>query len=259
MSSKISWETSSDWDNAQSENRILHENYTDTSSNDAQLGYPTYMNNLVALYPLDEGSGSTAYDYAGGYDGTYYNASPGASGGTLNLDSRATFDGSGHRIDLGSPSALNLNGTMTFASWVEIKSHRSVFTTWANGNYSEYAFHIISNDDGTIRYNPGADTDAVDSNTTISTNTRTFFSVSRDSNNNIHFYFNGSPDSGNPYSSTGDNKGDTYCTLGRESSQQSDMYQSYSMFFNDRLTDSEHKDLYDRASSGSITTARKIS
>ncbi|MHC4206476.1 MAG: PA14 domain-containing protein, partial [Planctomycetota bacterium] len=67
---------------------------------------------LVAYWPLDEGSGTTAVDVIGGYDGTIggtANWVPGMNG--LALD----FDGSSTYIDVDGEI---VRGTFTYASWI---------------------------------------------------------------------------------------------------------------------------------------------
>ena len=67
---------------------------------------------LVAYWPLDEGSGTTAVDVIGGYDGTIggtANWMPGQNG--LALD----FDGSSTYIDVDGEI---VRGTFTYASWI---------------------------------------------------------------------------------------------------------------------------------------------
>lgn len=79
--------TASDWDNAQAESFVHHEQPTATdwaASDIVELGLPTHDEGgtaLEAYWPLDEDSGSTAHDVSGNSrDGTVSGATPGEPG-----------------------------------------------------------------------------------------------------------------------------------------------------------------------------------
>lgn len=81
------WETATDWDNAQSEDGVVHEAVTNTDHSDATIvkqGYriasPYLSANLEGYWPLHEDSGSTAYDQVGTNDGSVSGATVGVSG-----------------------------------------------------------------------------------------------------------------------------------------------------------------------------------
>lgn len=252
------WNTATEWDNAQSESRVVHETYTDTAASDVQLGYPSYMSNLVALYPLDEDSGSTAYEYVNALDGTLNGPTVGQAGGVLNT-TRYSFDGVDDYVDLGAPAALQLKQPLTIAGWVEFNdlSSQRCITTWANASQNYYPFHLVMNTDGTIRFNQG-EINPADSATSLNTGTLYFIAVTKDSNDDVRFYIDGSPDSNNPQAvGTQTNDGDTFCALGRDDNQYMDGYENYMMYFNAALSDTEIQDLYDTTSSGSLTTSKR--
>jgi hypothetical protein len=84
----------------------------------------TYAESVVAAGPvaywrLDESSGTTAYDYCGGYDGTYNNVTLGTPGALLgDPDKAATFDGLSSSVSIGNPVGLNFPGQITLTTWV---------------------------------------------------------------------------------------------------------------------------------------------
>jgi len=74
----------------------------------------------LAFWPLSETSGTTAYDYVGGYNGTYMN------GPTLNvagpsswLPSAAAFDGATNYVLVPNTPALNFAGQITVEAWIQ--------------------------------------------------------------------------------------------------------------------------------------------
>lgn len=119
------WETATDWDSAQSESGVVHESVTNTDHNDATIvkrGYsvadPLYTGDLVGYWPLQEDSGSTAYDFSGNNnDGTI-------NGATVN--DRGILGTSGYLFDgtnpdsVSIPQAPNVGGSnnRTIVGWV---------------------------------------------------------------------------------------------------------------------------------------------
>lgn len=255
------WETASDWNAAAAEDRVIHDSYTDTVASKVQMGYaPSWLSNLVAIYPLDEDSGSTAYDYSGNaLDGTINGATVGQAGGVVNT-SRYSFDGTDDYVDLGSPSALQLTDDFTIAGWVEVSDLSSdrCITTWANGNWSHFPFHLVVKSSGFIRLNKSDASTNADSNTTLSTNTRYFIVVHNDANNDVRYWINGSADANNPISVEDQtNNGDTHCALSRSDNQFFSGYQNFMMFFNSALSSTQAQNLYDAVSSGYLESATK--
>ena len=74
----------------------------------------------VAYYPMNETSGTTAVEYAGGgQNGTYQNSpNLGVSGPSSSISSAVTFNGSSQFVDLGDTPALNFGGQITMEAWV---------------------------------------------------------------------------------------------------------------------------------------------
>jgi hypothetical protein len=76
-------------------------------------------NRPIAYWRLGETSGTTAYDYAGGYDGTYYNVMQGQAGAVLgDANSAAGFDGSSSYVGTGRPM-LNNRPQFTVMGWLK--------------------------------------------------------------------------------------------------------------------------------------------
>lgn len=77
----------------------------------------------LAFWPLDEASGTTAYDVIGGYNGTYTGGfTLGAAGPTNSFfasDTAAGFDGSTSYVDV-PEGPFNITGPITIVSWVDV-------------------------------------------------------------------------------------------------------------------------------------------
>jgi len=71
----------------------------------------------VAYWRLGETTGTTAYDYAGGYDGTYVNVAQGQSGAVAG-NTAAGFDGASAYITTGQP-LLNNRAQFTVMGWLK--------------------------------------------------------------------------------------------------------------------------------------------
>lgn len=124
----VTWETATDWDNAQSEDGVVHESVANTDHNDATIvkqGYriasPYKAASLVGYWAFHEDSGSTAYDFSGNNnDGTINGATVGATG--LLGTSSYSFDGTDDYVSLptfAAPSAY------TVAFWSNLDNHNS--------------------------------------------------------------------------------------------------------------------------------------
>lgn len=124
-----SWETTADWDAAQSETGVHHEQpaSTDWAASDVmEKGYPTFDlggNALLGYYPLDENSGSTANEVSGGSlaDGSISGATVGQSGvlGTTGY----SFDGTDDEV--AGMGDFNTDSDFTIACWVYPRSPNS--------------------------------------------------------------------------------------------------------------------------------------
>ncbi|MHC4694214.1 MAG: hypothetical protein ACYS67_15840, partial [Planctomycetota bacterium] len=73
------------------------------------------LGDLVAHWPLDEGSGTTAYDSAGGNDGTLMSGPVWVSG---RMGGGLQFNGSSSYVDCGNHTSLNITSAITLALWV---------------------------------------------------------------------------------------------------------------------------------------------
>ena len=71
---------------------------------------------LIAWWPLDETSGTTAIDMVGGNDGTYVNSPTPVMG---NVAYALSFDGINDYVDLGNDSSLDIPGSVTILAWVK--------------------------------------------------------------------------------------------------------------------------------------------
>jgi len=82
-------------------------------------------NHPLAYWPLNETSGTVAYDWAGGYDGTYTGgftlAQPGIANGGFGFPGSyaALFDGTSGYVDIPS-GPFNLTNAMTVMAWVKV-------------------------------------------------------------------------------------------------------------------------------------------
>jgi hypothetical protein len=121
--SSLTWNTSSDWDNAVSETGVVHEEVQNTDLSDAgelKKGYsaatPLYSSSLVGYWPLDEDSGDKAYDLSGNnYDGTTSGGITQGNQGLLRTSSYE-FDGSDDRVISSGVSSSSDSVTVNF--WV---------------------------------------------------------------------------------------------------------------------------------------------
>lgn len=112
-------------------------------------------NGLVGHWKLDESSGTTASDNAGGNDGTLISMNPGSDWVTGKVDGALDFDGSNDYVDCGNGVSLSLTGTsITVIAWVRWDSNDSWSAiamktssgSWTNG----YGLYAHSN--GTVNF-----------------------------------------------------------------------------------------------------------
>jgi uncharacterized protein YjdB len=89
--------------------------------------YQQVMESLepIAYWPLDESSGTNAFDIIGGYNGTYQGTFALGQGGPgnsfFNGSSAAAFDGTSGHVDI-PEGPFNLTGPLTIVAWVDIIS-----------------------------------------------------------------------------------------------------------------------------------------
>jgi hypothetical protein len=72
---------------------------------------------LIAQWRLDDGSGTIAKDYVGGFDGTLIGDTSWVAG---KLDGALLFDGDGDYVDCGNDPAFNPQGSFSITIWVYI-------------------------------------------------------------------------------------------------------------------------------------------
>lgn len=96
--------------------------------------------NPMGFWPLNETSGTTAYDIVGGYNGTYTGGctlgKPGPTNSIFGASSRAAlFDGSSGYVDI-PEGPFNLTGSMTAIAWVDVMSVPAFAGLFGHGDAS---------------------------------------------------------------------------------------------------------------------------
>lgn len=116
------WQTATDWDSAQSERYVHHEQPASTdwaAADTVELGHDTDGASLQAYFPFDENSGSTATDVSGNSnDGTYNGPTLAAATGILGADT-PSFDGTDDYVEY-PPIGIDYSGSSdwTTSLWV---------------------------------------------------------------------------------------------------------------------------------------------
>src|SRR5205814_8603915 len=96
----------------------------------------------VAFYPLDETSGTTAFDHVGGNDGVYQNSpSLNVPGPSSYIPAGASFNGVNQWADLGNPSALNFSGPITLEAWIQPAASQNSFADVLGHGYDTTFFN----------------------------------------------------------------------------------------------------------------------
>lgn len=76
----LAWDTDTEWDSAQSEDRVRHFGTDDLAASSVQLGFPPYdefgNNGLLAYHPFHEDSGTTLADVVGSNSVSISGATP---------------------------------------------------------------------------------------------------------------------------------------------------------------------------------------
>lgn len=135
MTTTLTWDTATEWDSATGEEGVVHESVTNSDHNDSTIvkqGYsvdaPYKSASLVGYWPLQEDTGTTAYDFAGTNNGTVSGATQGATGvlGT----SAYSFDGTDDYVALGNITAFDLlaDYSWTLAAWIVPNSSGSIIS-----------------------------------------------------------------------------------------------------------------------------------
>ena len=77
----------------------------------------------AAYYPLNETSGTVAYDYMNGCNGTYTNSPTlGVAGATSYTGTAVALNGTSQMADLGNPAWLNFTNLITVEAWIKPSS-----------------------------------------------------------------------------------------------------------------------------------------
>ncbi len=148
--------------------------------------------NLVAYYPFNEGSGTTAYDYSGeGNNGTITGAIyQKEKDGEYSLD----FDGSNDKIK--STISTGLSSSFTFNCWINsdnVGKNAGLMRSHV-ASYNNYWSLMNVRDTGVVRMSmyDGSNNPVIDSTTTLTTGTWYMVTGVRDvPNNKLHIYING--------------------------------------------------------------------
>lgn len=141
------WKTEADFDSSSDSIGIRNESSGDGTANAIENGYPRssqleVSSGLVGWWPLNEESGSIAYDLANGNDGTINGATvadiPGI-GGTPTY----SFDGTDDNVDLGN---LDYSGTdLTICAWVypeelNAGTFYTIYSSWQSSTGIQFLY-----------------------------------------------------------------------------------------------------------------------
>jgi hypothetical protein len=91
------------------------------SAEEIQELYPEGLSGPIAHWKFDEGSGTTAYDSAGGNHGTIY----GAGWTDGQIDGALSFDGDGDYVDLGNDNSLKPPLPVTLSAWIRFSQNNA--------------------------------------------------------------------------------------------------------------------------------------
>jgi len=107
----------------------------------------------LAYYRLSETGGTTAYDYVGGYNGTYLN-SPGLNqpGPSSAVPASVLFDGTSQSVSIPASPALEFAGDITLEAWVQ---PNAVLNTSTCGNIIAKGYDNSQCGETTIRVTQG--------------------------------------------------------------------------------------------------------
>lgn len=268
------WETATDWDNAQSESGVVHESVTNTDHNDATIvkqGYPyaspLFSANLIAYWPMHEDSGSTMNDVSGNnHDGSITGATVGAGG--LLGNTAYSFDGTDDWVSVPDSAALDIDGTtdMTVTYWIKASSYTGGAVVIGKGDSSggvnNVWDNIVANDGLRATWQDGGSAAyAYIPKSSVFDGVWHMISMVTDKTNGTgYFYLDASLSESTDISGVGDqSNGDDVEFMSR---QENGDYQSGTMaepqIIGSALSQSELQTLYDVVqSSGALTTAAK--
>lgn len=272
----LTWDTATEWDNAVSEDGVVHESTTNTDHNDATIvkqGYsassPYEPVSLAGYWPFHEDSGSTAYDFSGNNnDGTIVGATMGASAplGTTGYDLDGVDDG----IDVGNPTIYDQTTSLAITAWVYLhdatsRNYLHERRADSGGATEQYRFEVDSNGYLNLNYNgTGGWVSHSTSNTSLSANIWYFVGVTISESGGttyVDYYLNGSADGSSSSSNNLESK---------SASNHIGYSPSQGRYFDGIMWDHRlhagalsadgHQTLYDVVNrSGSLMTASKVS
>jgi len=248
--SSVSWETATDWDSAQSESYVHHEQPASTdwaAAETVELGHDTDGASLQAYFPLDEDSGSTATDVSGNSnDGTYNGPTLAAATGILGADV-PSFDGTDDYVEY-PPIGIDYSGSSdwTTSLWVYLSggagSRQMVWHPRAT-----YDLQIDKGTGDAIRVGTySGTTDRIVSTTSISTNQWYHVCAVHDASlsSPYQLYVDGTQEASG--SLPDPNSESSYNSIGSQSQESLDRY-----YWDGSIDEVQ---LYDRALSGSEVT-----
>lgn len=273
----LEWKSATEWDNAQSESDVVHENFGDHDAGTVEIGYPSdYLSTKSILYwPCDEDSAGTINDVAGTYDGSYRGGPTFNQTGILNttgIQCDATDDhlyrNSG---DIPGPSTSGF----TILFWVKPNSvyssapsnNKWVCDYWVSGN--DRLGYFIGSGDGDARAYLKVDGTPYETIATGDPMTTGWNSLAiRAADNTLDIRLNKTTEASSSPSVTIANMGgpgdfvvNEYDPTGPAISYEYGATYSEVFLFDDYLSDAEVDAFHDLAAAGtgSLTTAKKTS
>jgi hypothetical protein len=261
----LTWETTTDWDNASSESGVSHESITGTDHDDAttiiqgeSFSSPTVTDNLEQFLPCqDDGTfsdGDPIVDVSGNNNNGEVEQSPTEESGGLAGGSRIACDGSDDGI-LDNGVYVPQSTPWTISMWVVTPStsgiifrqgQSGVFSYNQNGN-NKFKLSTFGSNTGSI-------------GNSVSNQTIHHVAISQDSSKNVQLWQNGSPTASQSYGDTFDNSSNP---IGFGGDPNDNVYSDAKFLsirqYSDQLTDSEVQTLYDLyATTGFITSSTKF-
>lgn len=161
----LTWETAADWDNAVSESGVVHEAVANTDHSDDTIvkqGWSAaapYLDADLLLYaPMNEDSGSTAYDFSStGNNGSHNGATLNTAGllGTTCPD----YDGTDDVTNFPDVAAYDTGNTYTVSFWINLdflpsnlSSVRNITSRDNGGGGVGWFVSFFDSDGGSLRF-----------------------------------------------------------------------------------------------------------
>ena len=197
-------ETRGRWsDDFQGASKISEKDNVTISKGGVELEWaePDPDSSTVALWHMNEGSGSTIKDASGNQNDGTINGATWVSG---RFGNALKFDGSHDYIDVGTDSSLDLHQTFTVSAWIKadtLKNYAGIVTkVRSDRRGSPYSYMLICHNDGTIGAYDGS-TWHFSSNAGITTG-NWYHVVWVLTGGNIYYYVNGQSCSSNSFTYT---------------------------------------------------------